>query len=204
MNYDMRHYITLCEDAPTTALPDDVIVAFEQLGDMQRGKPEMAMLRVQEIMGGGVLSPVVEHVGDITHRMSHMAKYNVVMGADKIHKTLQWLTNPYGFEREMQENIVGNARHRGISTDQLKQQISQALRSYAKAHEQLPVYNRAQWLARQAAVSVGYEDFDHARAYLERLYTMARTQDEFAQNAIKFTRDEQGNLLRYVPGSDMG
>jgi hypothetical protein len=184
-------------------LPADVITAFEGLGDLQRGKPEMAMLRVQHIMGGGVLSPVVEHVGDITHRMSHMVKYNTVLGRDKIHKTLGWLTNPYGFEREMRENIRSNARYRGVPEDQLRQQLHHALHSYAAAHAQLPVYNRAQWLARQAAVYVGLEDFDNARKALQRLAEMSSSEDEFATYAMQYTKDPDGHLLQFVPGREM-
>lgn len=37
-------------------LPPEVVKAFLAIADMQRGKPEFAMLRVQRAMGGGVLS----------------------------------------------------------------------------------------------------------------------------------------------------
>ena len=49
-------------------LPPNVVKSFMAVADMQRGAPEHAMLRVQRTMGGGVLSVVVEHVGDLTHR----------------------------------------------------------------------------------------------------------------------------------------
>ena len=195
----LRHYMTLCE-SETISLPDDVIEAFEQLGDLQRGKPENAMLRVQHIMGGGVLNPVVEHVGDITHRMSHMVRHGTVLGGEKIAKTLRWLTHPYGFEREMRENIVNNARARGVPAAQLKQQVTEALRAYAKAHAVLPVYNKAQWLARQAAIDIGLEDFDGARACLSMLAGMSKTEEEFAEHAMQYQKSADGRLLPYSPG----
>jgi len=195
-------YHQLTEDT-TTGLPDDVSQAFEELGDLQRGKPESAMLRVQRIMGGGVLNPVVEHVGDITHRISHHVRYGGVYGRDKIDKTLRWLSHPYGFEREMRENIANNAREQGISPDNLQQAITRALRQYAQEHSQLPVYNRTQWLAREAAVAVGMEDFDTARECLGQLKQLAGSDEELASNAMKFTKDANGKLLRYTVGSDM-
>ena len=106
----MRDWIALCEDQEEV-LPPDVVKAFEELGDQQRGEPERAMLRVQFAMGGGVLNPVVEHVGDITHRMSHMVKYGTVLGREKIIKTYDWLATRYGFEREFEENLRNNARY---------------------------------------------------------------------------------------------
>lgn len=44
-------------------------IAFKELAEAQRGVPELAMLDVQRANVGGVLSYVVEHVGDLTHRM---------------------------------------------------------------------------------------------------------------------------------------
>lgn len=197
----MRQWMILCERM--IDLPPDVVAAFEELGDMQRGEPEHAMLQIQYLTGGGVLNPVVEHVGDIIHRMSHAVRWGSVEGREKIIKTLQWLSHAYGFEREMQENIVNSARHRGIAPAVLKKQISQLLRKYAAAHAKLPVYNRAQWLARQATVSIGMEDFDNARAYLTALMGLAKTEDTFAEHALQYSRDADGTLLQYHPSMQM-
>ena len=194
----LRHYMTVCE-SETLDLPEDVIHAFEQLGDLQRGTPEHAMLKVQHIMGGGVLNPVVEHVGDITHRMSHMVRHGTVLGREKIIKTLRWLTNGYGFEREMQENIASNARARGVPPEELKAQLTKALRIYAKAHAALPVYNKAQWLARQAAISIGLEEFNSARACLMQLERMATTEAAFTKHAMEYHKDAEGRLLPFSP-----
>lgn len=186
----------LFEDT-TTTLPADVVRAFHELGDMQRGEPERAMLRVQHVMGGGVLNPVVEHVGDITHRMSHMVEHGMVMGYEKVVKTLRWLSHPYGFEREFRENIINNARARNLSPDLLSKQISKALQAYGDAHAKLPVYNRAQWLARQAAVALGYEQFDAARRYLQMLLDLAPTEDEFEVQAMQYSHNPDGSLQHY-------
>lgn len=195
----MRNLITLAESLiPPEPLPPDVVKAFQHLGDAQRDKPEMAMLRVQQAIGGGVLSMAVEHVGDITHRMSHLAGRNYVMGREKVIKALLWLNHPYGFEREARENLVSNARYRDIPLDQFKRKATIVLRAYAAAHAQLPVYNRAQWLARQAAVSLGLEEFNHARDCLQQLSDLASSDEEFTRNALQYSRDQDGNLVQYV------
>jgi len=145
---------------------------FHQLADLQRGEPEMAMLRVQRAMMGGVLNPLVEHVGDLIHRMAerntfYQAGYEYVK--EKVEKTLRWLTEPYGFEREMQENIRSNAQVEGIDEEELRYNIYDKLDKYASAHAKLPVYNDAQYYARKAAVSVGGRNFKMAILALREL-----------------------------------
>lgn len=192
----MRIWRDLCE-ARNASLPEDVVVAFRQLGDMQRGAPERAMLRVQHIMGGGVLNPVVEHVGDITHRMTHKAEWNDgVHGYDKVAKTYRWLTHPYGFEKEMQENITNNARYREVSRAQLVKELHAALQKYAQEHAKLPVYNDLQWLARQAAIFVGLEEFGKAAKCLKMILDQAPDEETFQKKSLEFTRNEDGSLKR--------
>lgn len=193
---------------PPTLKPftKDVIDAFKRLGDAQRGKPEDAMLRVQFTMGGGVLNPLVEHVGDLTHRMTMHVKYlkeNTLPTAnsfgyesvyDKVNKSLKWLRSGYGFEREFKENIVTNARVRKEDENDLKDRLDLALRIYAKEHEKLVVYNTAQWLARGAAIAIGYKSWDSAEAYLSSLKTMCSNEKTYVQWAGDFTLDHNGNL----------
>lgn len=187
-------------EATGTTLPPDVVEAFQALGAAQRGEPEMAMLRVQNIAGGGVINPVVEHLGDITHRMSHLAgRMNTVMGYEKVEKCLRWLSSGYGFERDFRENLSQNAQMRSVSPEQLAQKVKRALHAYAEAHAKLPVYNRAQWLARQAAIFVGLEEFDNARRCLQALADMG--EDGFAEQALEYHRNQDGTLRQYRPGS---
>jgi hypothetical protein len=178
-------------------LPSDVIEAFQELGSLQRGDPEMAMLRIQHIMGGGVLNPVVEHVGDITHRMSHAVGYNSVQGYDKIVKTYKWLTNAYGFEREMEQNITNNAKYRKVPREKLVKDLHAALYDYAKEHAKLPVYNKAQWLARQAAIFLGLEKFKSASDALRLLLNMCPNQETFAQKAMEYSRNSDGTIKQF-------
>lgn len=184
-------------------LPDDVVKAFTALGEAQRGAPEQAMLRIQHKMAGGVLNPVVEHIGDLTHRMSHMAKYGSFgydMFADKVVKTLSWLTSAYGFEREVEENIKNNAKYKDMEPEQLKAEIDKTLENYANEHKKLPVYNKLQWVARQAAIDVGHKDFSSAVSNLQYLKHIAKDVDRYNEEASKFYRAPNGQLLQYKPG----
>ena len=89
----------------------EIAALFDKTAAAQRGAPERAMINIQMMLGGGVYSYVVEHVGDITHRMSE--KFDFLKGShanvqDKVEKTLRTLEHGYGFEREMEENINNN------------------------------------------------------------------------------------------------
>ena len=153
---------------------------FNELASAQRGEPETAMLRCQmHPLGAGIGPKTLEHVGDLTHRMSenfshfHGQYLNV---KDKVEKTLYWLTNPYGFEREMSGNLLNNytaraddPKVRGRSFDELKQDFFSKWDDYAAAHAKLTVYNKAQEHARGAAISLGRRDFRMAILYLEAL-----------------------------------
>lgn len=185
----------------TNKLPKSVLDAFLQLGYNQRGRPEHAMLVVQETMGGGVLSFVVEHVGDLTHRMTHMLTYGSENSGqqyieDKTRKCLRVLTEGYGFDREFRENVLSNARYRNVSPDDLMQDIKNALHVYATEHEKLIVYNRVQWLARQSAINLGYMRWNETIETLTALNKIANS-DEYGNLAIEYQLDANGNPLPY-------
>lgn len=143
---------------------------FERLGTAQRGEPEQAMREVQRAMGGGVLSVVVEHVGDLTHRMTLKdLSYGWEWVKEKVEKGLQYLEHKYGFEREMEENIRSNARFKKIPEPEFRERLAKALDRYAAAHRALPVFNDAQVLAQRAAVSVAEGRYSDAIKALRKL-----------------------------------
>lgn len=138
----------------------------------QRGAPEDAMERVQFAMGGGVLNPVVEHVGDLTHRMAERVTWDTggyEYIKNKVEKTLGWLTKKYGFEREFNENIHNNAEYKKIPEPEYRAKIEKALQQYAAEHRKIPVFNDAQKAARDAAVSIGTQDWHSAILWLKKL-----------------------------------
>lgn len=184
-------------------LPEDVIKAFEELGKLQRGQPELQMVRVQTAnKGGGVLSFVVEHAGDLIHRMSHMAAgaSMTAMGqeyvVDKTKKVNAVLTSGYGFEREMEENFRDNASFVKIPVEDLKNKVFEELKKYGEEHRKLPAYNNAQVLARNACIFIGERKFEHAGAYLQRLYDLAVERDRWMKASTEFERNEDGSLKK--------
>ena len=185
-----------------TKLPEHVIEAFQELGNTQRGAPEQAMKRVYEAGGGGVLDFVAEHVGDLSHRMAHMAKYGDTgreFILEKTRKTLRALKDEYGFEKEMAKNIARNAANRGDDAEEMYNRVTRRLRQYANEHRRLRVYNRPQWLSREAAVAVGRQDWGTAIKYLEELDELAKNEKKFNAAAFEFRSLSDGKLLEYNP-----
>jgi len=184
--------------APVSSLPGDVVQVFVELGNAQRGAPEAAMERAQLAMGGGVMNVLIEHVGDLTHRMSHMARHDYD-GYGEVHEklntTLYYLRSDYGFEREMWENFQNNARARGVPYDGYWKRIREALAVYTEAHRKLPAYNEAQWLAREAAIETGELHFDLVEKYLKKLQRMQKTREMWHKAAFAYARDTDGRLL---------
>jgi len=196
--------------------PESVKKAFVKLGDDQRGEPEQRMLDIQFLMGGGVLNPLVEHVGDITHRMTHLVKHtpndrlptNNELGHDmvydKVHKTYKWLNSSYGFEREFHQNIENNfeyfkekGKFKNKTIRDYRAKIGILLEKYAQAHEKLVVYNRAQWLAKRAAVTVGYMAWDSASSYLASLRVIVNDDEKYVKEASKFELNSMGKPIPY-------
>ncbi len=168
----------------------DTEARFTALGEAQRGLPERKMEAVQFTNMGGVLNFVVEHVGDLTHRMSEKFTFlngNIDDVKDKVDKTLRVLERPYGFEKEHQENLERNHRYiveKGLSPNKTfeehKAEVDQSLSEYADEHAKLTTYNRPQYLAREAAVALGRQDFDRARFMLNTLKNIVDNPSEYA------------------------
>ena len=189
----MRAYELLEDMAINEKLPPEVAKAFTAVADEQRGEPEHAMLRVQHTMKGGVLNPVVEHVGDLLHRMTEHAdvpQWLEDIIEEKVNRGLRYLTAGYGFDRDFRENMKANG------TDEEK--LNQRLREYAEAHKKLPVYNIAHYHGREAAIALGYRDWDTSIKHLKALKGMLDA-GNYKKAVSSFILDSQGNLVQYSP-----
>ncbi len=200
-------YSSLKKASSVTPLPAQVKAAFVATGEKQRGKAEDAMLKIQRVAGGGVLSVVVEHAGDLIHRMSHMVGWDSYDSpyrtgfeyvSDKVKKVLGYLTNDYGFEREMLQNLRNNAKHGNTTFEELKAKVDALLLQYAKHHANLEVYNRAQWLARETCMSLGQQDWDSAVTYLQELKSHCGSVKEWDDFASQYTLAEDGTVEEYL------
>ena len=192
----------LTYDPRSPTRDEGVVKLFTKLAHAQRGKPERAMLRVQKANGGGVLSPVAEHVGDLTHRMAAHVKYGHVSRRemvltdnvlDKAEKTRKWLTHPYGFEREHRENIRDNAREAGVDRQEYRVRVDDALDAYRRAHMELDVYNEAQFLARYAAEMVGSQLFASAAEALRDLIRLIKS-PHWEDIALSYHKGRDGKV----------
>lgn len=168
-------------------LSEVTVQDFYNLADEQRGDPEMAMLKFQYLCPG-IMSASVEHVGDLIHRMTERPTFNYGgygYVKAKVDRTLRWLTNEYGFGREFNENIVNNAKYKNIPLPEYREKVLQTLQNYAQEHAKLPVYNRAQALAREAAVSLGNLQYNKTIQALRELKRHLVTEEEW----IKFAHE---------------
>jgi hypothetical protein len=174
----------------------EVYDAFEELADIQRGKPELAMVEAQNILSGGVLPYALEHTGDLTHRMAEKGGvYGSEYVTPKVDRLLDSLFSEYGFEKEMLENIASNARFKyekenpDISFDQYKKEyqesVNQALKKYAEEHKKVPVYNEMQLAGREAAVALGEGRYTDAGENLYKI-KMALNDKNYAEKSMEF------------------
>jgi hypothetical protein len=195
------------KEVPKLELPEEVSKAFDDFAHSQRGKPETAMSAIQK-HHSGLLSFLVEHVGDLTHRMAEMptqknaGRVNV---EDKVRKTLSTLRHSYGWLKEHEENIRAqvdylNEKGEKTTVEEYKKKLDSLLANYAKEHKKLTPYNRLQYLAQQAAVALGKKRWDDAEMYLSMLEKVLDNPDkfEYLRQAGEYTLDAKGRLVSYV------
>jgi hypothetical protein len=183
------------------SLPKDVAKTFWALGDAQRGLPEMAMLKAKDKLGGGPLSVAIEHTGDLTHRMTHDLKWSSPSTGyddvkDKVDKVLSYLNSPYGFEREYLENLKNVADYRKIPYDVFKTDVDKSLKIYSKEHSKLPVYNEAQWNARNAAINLGEGRYGMTAENLNWLSNALKTRSIWDEVAAQYLL-KNGGLMTF-------
>lgn len=156
---------------------------FDRLASAQRGAPEDAMLRIQHAQVSQLYGNLAEHVGDLTHRMSEYPEHpNYYNGYPYVHskveKTLRWLRNPYGFEREVEEQAHSNyeyCKREGClsgwytSPETGLEHLARLGQKYADEHRKLPVFNEVQRTAQEAAIAVGEFRFEDAEEFLAQL-----------------------------------
>jgi hypothetical protein len=173
-------------------IPLQVADAFDKLSAAQRGAPEEAMRHAQDVIGDVPgLKYVIEHVGDITNRMSKRwdlsdAGYFSGDVYSKVKHTLHALQSRYGFAREVVENMRNAALAKKIPRSLYLDHVSVVLLKYAEAHAALTVYNPAQFHAREAAVALGLMDFKAAEKHLKVLKKHLRNVDTWAAYATQY------------------
>lgn len=167
-------------DFDRVQLPAPAAEAFINLALDQRGAPENAMMRVQAFHSG-IVSYLVEHVGDLTHRLAEGFDSRDLAGP-KIERALRRLRRGdpgffpgetkmdyIGFDESHRLNIEHNAADKGLTVDAYTKKLTRLLADYAAAHKKLTVYTPAQYEAREAAVAIGEQDWQSATDHLRHL-----------------------------------
>jgi len=184
-------------------LPEDLIKAFVGTGDAQRsnkGCPETIMRNGVRYIGGGVLCHLLEHVGDLTHRLTHHIEFGSVyedLVENKVTSAVRTLSRGQGFIDEHESNVINNAEYKGVPVSQFRNEMAEFLENYVNAHEKVPVYNRIQWYAREAAIQIGSCDFDAALHALTILDNELKNKHTFLLRATMINRDHDGNVAEF-------
>ena len=163
---------TLHADEVAQLPPTHYSALLDEAASVQRGRPESAMLTAQRRMGGGVYPHVLEHVGDLTHRIAEGGGvYGTEFVTPKVRRSLHSIDHPYGFEREMHEQIADNQRFRASRGEEGVdvEEVGRLGRAYADEHRKVPAYTEPMMHGRQAAVALGEQDYPTASAHLNAL-----------------------------------
>ena len=189
----------------------------ENVGYVQRGEPEEAMLRAT-MFHSGVLTPALEHIGDLTHRITEFPFIygttkekvrNMITSLDRSFEV--WGTNMMSFLDEHEQNIKKNLKHRGLSEEEYKEKLNGLLTNYVAEHEKIPTYNELQEHAKQAAIAMGNLDVDTALEHLRFIQKeIDKGEESFEKKAQEFFMDipdprQIGTTGQYVglpPGID--
>lgn len=173
---------------------------FDRLAEAQRGEPEEAMHRIQHSQISQLYGYLAEHVGDLTHRMSEYSehpdyKHGYPYVHEKIEKTLRRLRHIYGFEKEVLEQAQQNhAYYQSIgklpsffqTPEAGLRHLKTLGKAYADAHRMLPVVNKMQEAAMEAAIAVGewrFGDAERILGWLEDI--LEKGPEAWAQEAGK-------------------
>ena len=156
--------------------PQSVEELGEKLATAQQVGPERTMPHVLNAMhesdAGYAAGYLVEHIGDLTRKMGDgvgvLGPVKLRDIKEKVGKGLRKLR--YGnVEGEFNESMKGKN----------VKKLNKLFEKYADEHSKLPIFNKPQWLAREAAVSVGKKDFNRTRELLEELEILIDNPNSF-------------------------
>ncbi|ASV44062.1 hypothetical protein PBI_SCTP2_47 [Salicola phage SCTP-2] len=185
-------------------MPKFVREEFSIIGEEQRGKPETVMVRLQHLIGGGVLNVVIEHTGDLIHRMTHQMKYGSDKDGyeavkEKLNKVLEYIENTDKFLKRIDQELKNNAEWFEKDFEEYREEINKGLLTYARQYDRLVPYNEVHWLAIYAARAVGMQKWDTAKEFLKQLEQYAQSKETWNEKATEYELNESGNLKEYTP-----
>ena len=197
---------------------------FIKLARLQRGKPEAAMLKVQMSQISQLYGYILEHAGDLIHRMSEDPSFfngGFEYVSEKVKRCLRYLKNNYGFLKEVKEQIASNLKYeqkRGKLLDETYEsqftKLIKLSRKFADEHRKLPAYNDAHRITKRINVALGNWKFKEAIKDLEIFQRYLKLGEEawkeFALEGlegvdfIKFSGDSKVKYVKVkITGSKM-
>lgn len=167
----------------------------KSIADAQRDKPESAMVKVQHKLGGGLMSTIIEHAGDILHRTYERininngsfgydtVKYKVDLALSRVS---EMILNKDEFRRNAVSNFANNKNTTGTSEQHLVE-VKKLLKDFGDAHAELPAHNELQRRVKALNVALGNLDFNSAHRELKFLETKLvnkKTWTDFAKEGM--------------------
>ena len=171
---------------------------LSQIGDIQRGAPESAMLKLtHNPLAAGRFLRLPEWAGDLVHRMTkgfeHGKKSGVSEGLGaalpKVKDLLGWLKNP-DFKKTLESNRKGNIKaltEEGRDITTIETKFKEALSSFVEEHRKIPIPegNRPLKLANDAAIAIGEQRWNDAVKTLEELESIMENRELYAKEIVK-------------------
>ena len=171
---------------------------LSQIGDVQRGAPEKAMLKLtHNPLAAGRFLRLPEWSGDLVHRMTKGFKHGKKSGVSeglgaglpKVKDLLGWLKNP-DFKKILKSNKAGNIKallEEGRNIKEVEGKFNDALSAFVREHRNItiPKGNRPLKLANDAAIAVGEQRWSDAIKSLEELKTLMDNPELYAKEIVK-------------------
>lgn len=170
---------------------------LEETGRHQRLEPGDAERLGQqhiEVLGNNELSHMLEHVGDIPHRISPRGRWvDRISTIEKINQALnllmksygmpvevreagyespeyqQWVQSGSGFAKDLEQHLSGVGFGSDLKSPEVLEEAAELRRQYAEAHRQIPVYNQVQRLATAAPIALAEGRYGDAISALNQL-----------------------------------
>ena len=177
----------------------EIETIFHKLALQQRGRPEKAMLDVQDLQIAQLYTYALEHIGDINHRMNEQINFfngqrgtvlkKLRMVKDDLSDIPRYIKEVDGqieANHEWKKRKNPNYEFKDLSVSDVKNILKQKAEIYANEHRRLKVYNHIQWLARQSAVELGRMNFTQAKKLIDELFSIVENEDSFLHHIVQY------------------
>lgn len=164
-----------CEVLLESATREYINTLYDSIADAQRSRPEALMVKAQRISINRVWNELLEHAGDLIHRMTQNISwyegcYDEVK--NKVNKCLRYIDSNdiQSFDSivfELFEYQSKRGTNKFPTASETIYEMNKAGKEYAYAHWNLDSqYNRLHILATEAAAYSGECEFDKAKQSL--------------------------------------